>query len=98
MPEGMAQGSNRRRGRRDHLHATPRTAPTPPARARRLMRAVIIRRRGNPDVLEATELSTPTPAHGEALVRVGAVSVNSYLDVTNRAHGVHYRSAELPHV
>ena len=62
------------------------------------MRAMIIRRHGHPDVLEPAELPTPTPGPGEALVRVGAVSVNSYLDVTNRSHGVHYRGYEMPNV
>ncbi len=62
------------------------------------MRAMIIRRHGGPDVLEPAELAVPTPGPGEALVRVGAVSINSYLDVTNRAQGVHYPGYGMPQV
>jgi len=62
------------------------------------MTAMIIRRRGAPDVLEPAELPVPAPGPGEALVRVGAVSVNSYLDVTYRSHGVHYRGYAMPNV
>src|SRR4051794_31287866 len=62
------------------------------------MKAMIIRRHGDPNVLEPAELPVPEPGPGEALVRVGAVSVNSYLDVTNRAQGVHYPLPGFPHV
>ena len=49
------------------------------------MRAIVIRRHGDPDVLEAAEIARPQPAPREALVRVEAVSVNAFLDVSNRA-------------
>jgi NADPH:quinone reductase-like Zn-dependent oxidoreductase len=48
------------------------------------MHAIVIRRHGDPDVLEAAEIPVPEPAEGEALVRVEAVSVNAFLDVSNR--------------
>src|SRR5215467_9971567 len=66
--------------------------------ARPMMTAMIIRRHGAPDVLEPAELPIPEPRAGEALVRVGAVSVNSYLDVTNRSQGIHYRGYAMPNV
>lgn len=62
------------------------------------MRAMIIRRHGQPDVLELAELPVPVPGPGEALVRVGAVSVNSYLDVANRSRGLPLGGYEMPNV
>ena len=41
-----------------------------------LMRAVSQRTFGDPDVLEVVEVDRPVPGRGEALVRVGAASVN----------------------
>jgi len=63
-----------------------------------VMKAMVIRSYGGPEVLEAAELPVPEPGPGEALVKVEAVSVNSYLDVVNRAGGMHYRTPPLPTV
>jgi NADPH:quinone reductase-like Zn-dependent oxidoreductase len=62
------------------------------------MRAVVIRSHGGPDVLEPTEVATPEPGVGEALLRVQAVSVNAFLDVSNRAGHVPFARYEFPHI
>ena len=61
------------------------------------MRAIVIRRHGGPEVLEPTDLPRPEPAAGEALVRVAAVSVNAFLDVSNRAGAVPFARYDFPH-
>jgi len=62
------------------------------------MHAIVIRRHGGPDVLEPAEIAVPEPAEGEALVRVEAVSVNAFLDVSNRAGKVPFARYAFPHV
>lgn len=62
------------------------------------MRAMIIRQHGGPEVLELAEVPRPEPGPGQALIKVGAVSVNSYLDVTNRAGGINYRTYAMPNI
>ena len=62
------------------------------------MRAVVIREHGNVDVLNVEEMPTPDPASGEVRIRVGAVSVNSFLDVSNRAGHVPFASYSFPHI
>jgi NADPH:quinone reductase-like Zn-dependent oxidoreductase len=62
------------------------------------MHAIVIRRHGDPDVLEPAEVARPEPAAGEALVRVEAVSVNAFLDVSNRAGKVPFARYDFPHV
>lgn len=62
------------------------------------MRAVVIRSHGGPDVLELTDIAQPHPGPGEVLVRVRAVSVNSFLDVSNRAGHVPFARYDFPHV
>ncbi len=62
------------------------------------MHAIVIRRHGGPDVLEPAEIDAPRPGAGEALVRVGAVSVNAFLDVSNRAGAVPFARYDFPHV
>jgi NADPH2:quinone reductase len=49
------------------------------------MHAVVIRSHGGPEVLEPAEVDQPEPGPGEVLVRVTSVSVNAFLDVSNRA-------------
>src|SRR4051794_10631632 len=62
------------------------------------MHAIVIRRHGDPDVLEPADIARPEPAAGEALVRVEAVSVNAFLDVSNRAGKVPFARYDFPHV
>lgn len=62
------------------------------------MRAVVIRSHGGPDVLELTDIAQPHPGPGEVLVRVRAVSVNSFLDVSNRAGHVPFARYDFLHV
>ena len=62
------------------------------------MLAIVIRRHGDPDVLEPADIARPEPAAGEALVRVEAVSVNAFLDVSNRAGKVPFARYDFPHV
>ena len=62
------------------------------------MRAVVIRAHGGPEVLELTDIERPEPGDGEVLLRVRAVSVNAFLDVSNRAGHVPFARYEFPHV
>ncbi|MFY9237609.1 MAG: zinc-binding dehydrogenase [Roseovarius sp.] len=62
------------------------------------MRAVVIHEHGDVDVLQVEEVPTPDPGEGEVRVRVGAVSVNSFLDVSNRAGKVPFATYEFPHI
>jgi len=62
------------------------------------MRAVVIREHGDVDVLNVEDVPTPEPSPGEVRVRVGAVSVNSFLDVSNRAGLVPFAVYEFPHI
>jgi NADPH:quinone reductase-like Zn-dependent oxidoreductase len=62
------------------------------------MHAIVIRRHGDPDVLEPADIPRPAPGVGEALVRVEAVSVNAFLDVSNRAGRVPFARYDFPHV
>lgn len=62
------------------------------------MKAMIIRQHGRPDVLELADMPMPAPGPGQALIKVGAVSVNSYLDVTNRQGGINYRTYPMPNI
>jgi NADPH:quinone reductase-like Zn-dependent oxidoreductase len=62
------------------------------------MHAVVIHRHGGPEVLEPAEIDKPEPGTGEALVRVAAVSVNAFLDVSNRAGKVPFARYTFPHV
>ena len=49
-------------------------------------------------MLEPADIPAPEPAAGEALVRVEAVSVNAFLDVSNRAGKVPFARYDFPHV
>lgn len=69
-----------------------------PASDRGDMRAVVIYEHGGPEVLQPARISIPEPLQGEALVRVKAVSVNSFLDVSNRMGQVAFARYSFPHV
>jgi NADPH:quinone reductase-like Zn-dependent oxidoreductase len=62
------------------------------------MRAIVIRQHGGPEVLELADLPVPEPSRGEALVRVKAVSVGGFLDVSNRMGRVAFARYSFPHV
>lgn len=62
------------------------------------MRAVVIHEHGPVDVLRVEDVPVPDPGPGEVRVRVAAVSVNSFLDVSNRAGHVPYASYTFPHI
>jgi NADPH:quinone reductase-like Zn-dependent oxidoreductase len=62
------------------------------------MRAVVIREHGDVEVLNIEDMPTPEPGVGEVRIRVGAVSVNSFLDVSNRAGKVPFTSYSFPHI
>jgi NADPH:quinone reductase-like Zn-dependent oxidoreductase len=62
------------------------------------VRAVVIRKHGPVDVLNVEDVPVPEPATGEVRVRVAAVSVNSFLDVSNRAGHVPYATYSFPHI
>jgi NADPH:quinone reductase-like Zn-dependent oxidoreductase len=62
------------------------------------MHAVVIRSHGGPEVLEPAEVDQPEPGPGEVLVRVTSVSVNAFLDVSNRAGKVPYARYGFPHI
>src|ERR1051326_3593664 len=61
------------------------------------MKAVVMHGFGPPSVLRYEDLPDPTPAPDEALLMVGAVSVNRTLDVRVRA-GQYAVKPPLPHV
>ena len=62
------------------------------------MRAIVIHEHGGPEVLRLADLPIPEPSRGEALVRVKAVSVNSFLDISNRMGQVAFARYSFPHV
>lgn len=62
------------------------------------MRAVVIREHGPVEVLNIEDVAVPEPSTGEVRVRVAAVSVNSFLDVSNRAGQVPYATYSFPHI
>ena len=62
------------------------------------MRAVVIHEHGGVDVLNVEDVPTPEPGPGEVRIKVGAVSVNSFLDVSNRAGRVPYANYSFPHI
>jgi NADPH:quinone reductase len=51
------------------------------------MRAVVMRRFGGPEVLRVEDVPVPEPGPGEALVKVGAVTVNRSFDLKVREDG-----------
>ena len=67
-------------------------------RAEGMMRAIVIHEHGGPEVLQPADLPVPEPSRGEALVRVKAVSVNSFLDISNRMGQVAFARYSFPHV
>jgi NADPH:quinone reductase-like Zn-dependent oxidoreductase len=62
------------------------------------MRAIVIHEHGGPEVLQPADIPVPEPARGEALVKVNAVSVNGFLDVSNRMGQVAFARYSFPHV
>ncbi len=62
------------------------------------MRAVVIHEHGPVDVLKIEDVPVPDPEESEVRIRVGAVSVNSFLDVSNRAGHVPYATYSFPHI
>jgi len=62
------------------------------------MQAIVIHEHGGPDVLQPADIPVPEPASGEALVKVKAVSVNGFLDVSNRMGQVAFARYSFPHV
>jgi NADPH:quinone reductase-like Zn-dependent oxidoreductase len=63
-----------------------------------MMLAIVIHEHGSPDVLRPADVPVPEPARGQALVRVKAVSVNSFLDISNRMGHVAFARYSFPHV
>jgi NADPH:quinone reductase-like Zn-dependent oxidoreductase len=63
-----------------------------------MMRAIVIHEHGGPEVLQPADLPIPEPSRGEALIRVKAVSVNGFLDVSNRMGQVAFARYSFPHV
>lgn len=59
---------------------------------------MVIHEHGGPEVLQPADIPVPEPSPGEALVRVKAVSVNGFLDVSNRAGHVAFARYSFPHV
>jgi NADPH:quinone reductase-like Zn-dependent oxidoreductase len=49
-----------------------------------MMRAILIHEQGGPQAHRPTDLANPEPPRGEALVRVKAVPVNGFPDISNR--------------
>ncbi|MFC5137968.1 alcohol dehydrogenase catalytic domain-containing protein [Actinomycetospora rhizophila] len=81
------------------LSATPVPAvwPAVPSAIPATMSAVVFDRFGPPDVLALDTVPTPEPGPGDVLVRVAAVCVGRFLDVSLRA-GRHPVKPALPHV
>ncbi len=63
-----------------------------------MMRAIVIHEHGGPEVLRPADLPVPEPSCDEALVRVKAVSVNRFLDISNRMGQVAFARYSFPHV
>lgn len=59
------------------------------------MRAIVLREFGPPENLQLDEVPAPAPREGEALIRVGAVSVDLYQMVLRRGGAV---GVELPRI
>ena len=75
----------------------PEVWPAVPSEVPATMSAVVLDEFGPPDVLRLATVPTPRPGPGEVLVRVAAVCVGRFLDVSLRA-GRHPVKPELPHV
>jgi NADPH:quinone reductase-like Zn-dependent oxidoreductase len=63
-----------------------------------MMRAIVIHEHGGPEVLLPADLPVPEPSSGQALVQVKAVSVNGFLDISNRMGQVAFARYSFPHV
>jgi NADPH:quinone reductase-like Zn-dependent oxidoreductase len=75
-----------------------RSIRTRRSEGRGMMQAIVIREHGGPEVLRPADLPIPEPARGEALVRVRAVSVGGFLDISNRKGQVAFARYSFPHV
>lgn len=67
------------------VSSAPAAWPEPPSAPPATMSAIVLDRFGPPEVLQVATVERPTPGPGEVLVRVAAVSVGRFLDVTLRA-------------
>lgn len=62
------------------------------------MKAVVFREHGESEVLSYEEVATPEPGAGEALIAVGAVSINHGPDVETRRSGFGMAHLPMPHI